>query len=144
MKYTDGVLTVFAVRVCLQIFEAEQDNLYFEHVSAGRALIAALQEASCAQQEVAVTHCAAALQHLLSLLCEPAGQSTYQPALFRYFYLSLVLTRAVLQGEAGGPAVAVRLQARLGKAAEAAKQHATRVHPWIAAELLACNGNSQD
>jgi hypothetical protein len=91
-----------------------------------------------------VTHCAAALEHFLFLLREPAGQSTYQPALFRYFYLSLVLTRAVLQGEAGGSAVAVTLQAQLGEAAEAAKQHASRVHPWIEAELLACSGSEQN
>lgn len=130
-----------------QIFEAEQDNLYFEHVSAGKTLIAALQHAVVPSigtaeragtwQVEAAAHCSTAVRHLQALLRDPAGQSTYQPTLFRYFFLSLCLAQAVVRRMPGDDTATAELKQGLAVAAENASIDSDRVHPWILMQLKA-------
>ena len=126
----------------IQIFEAEQDNLYLEHVSAGRVLIAALTLASRSGRTVLedlATHCASAAQQLTALLSDVAGQSSYQPVLFRYFYLSLLLARSLVDiastGQQQGAGLDALRVALIACSEAAGKADPARIHPWIASEL---------
>jgi hypothetical protein len=126
----------------VQIFEAEQDNLYIEHISAGKVLVSALRIALAAPGAVdarsladAVAHCTSAAGHYRSLLADAEGQSTYQPTLFRYFFLSFHLARAVVQSANVGDELALeQLREELLSCAEGGAG-AIRLHPWITAEL---------
>jgi hypothetical protein len=140
------VLTRVSCGDLSQIFEAEQDNLYIEHISAGKVLVSALRAALSAPGAMdarsladAVAHCTAAAGHYRSLLADAEGQSTYQPTLFRYFFLSFHLARAMVQSANMGDEQALeRLRSELLSCAEggaAVSAGAIRLHPWITAEL---------
>ena len=98
-------------------------------------LISALKSALAAS-----VGCTAAAKLYRSLLSDPESQSTYQPTLFRYFFLSFHLARAVVQSAATAGAVAGAgdAQAELRGCVEGSAQAgagAIRLHPWITAEL---------
>lgn len=116
----------------MQIFEAEQDNLYFEHITAGKVLVSAVRKvlttdshADMSFVEAAAAHCSRASELLQALVAGGRGQDTYQPALFRYFYLFLHLAGA-LDGQA-------HTKAKLAEVCG----NASGVHPWIVAEVQA-------
>ena len=140
-----------------QIFEAEQDNLYVEPISAGRALIAALLDAlttvlgaTSANQQSVLSFLAELLSPVLlqaatlfgDLLCGKEGTPTsYQANLFQYFYLCFTLSTRLLQLTAGDN---VGELAQLKEAVQklgsqlAVKGVATTTavqHPWITTEL---------
>lgn len=147
--------------VVVQIFEAEQDNLYVEPISAGRALVAALLDAlttvlgaTSANQQSVLSFLAELLSPVLlqaatlfgDLLCGKEGTPTsYQANLFQYFYLCFTLSTSVLQLSASSNAAA----GELAQLKEAVQKLGTQLsamsvinttstavqHPWITTEL---------
>lgn len=112
--------------ISLQIFEAEQDNLYVEPISAGRAVIAALLDSlrtvlcltpdAAALTTVATTAVTATKASALAFLAEllspvllqaatlfgdllqgaDGTPTSYQANLFQYFYLCFTLSTRLL------------------------------------------------
>jgi len=161
---TCDVLYVYCLHLLfsfVQIFEAEQDNLYVEPISAGRALVAALLDAltlvlgaTSANQQSVMLFLAELLSPVLlqaatlfgDLLCGKEGTPTsYQANLFQYFYLCFTLSTSVLQLTASSNAAAGELAPLKEAVQKLGTQFSTMnvattttavQHPWITTELI--------
>lgn len=126
------------MRILLQIFEAEQDNLYVEPICAGRVLISALTRAvktvlsgpnaaplTAWLNTSVVPSCVDAVGHFQ---VSTEAQS-YQPLLFQYFYLSFLLGRTM-------NAVTVASEAfETCRVSGGAGECRDKTHPWILTEF---------
>ena len=147
-----------------KIFEAEQDNLYVEPISAGRVLIGALTSAlqaisSTARSGAHVNNKEAVFLLVSQLMAAPLQQAatlfgdllhsrigaptSYQANLFQYFYLCFALSVTVILGVEGSGGT-TKMSAELCALQLTLRQHsdflvtdgsASEQHPWIVAEL---------